>query len=163
MTAPQDPNQAWTQPGNVPPGHWGAFPPPGPPPYGSGPPPGYQQFPQPYPPPYQHGHAQQAGPFVTARQTNPLAVASLVCSCLGIIPFVGFVGVILGIVFGVVAKGQIRRTGGIQEGRGLATAGIVIGSVLLALGILLVVLVIVIGAHAANCANNPGAAGCGTP
>lgn len=63
----------------------------------------------------------------------------------------------------MVAKGQIRRMGGIQEGRGLATAGIVIGSVLLALGIFIVIFIVAIGAHATNCVDNPGTAGCGTP
>ena len=77
------------------------------------------------------------GPMVQARQTNPLAVASLVCACVGIVPFLGIIGVILGFVFGLVAKGQIKRTGGVQEGNGLATAGIIISVVITTLWIIL--------------------------
>jgi hypothetical protein len=76
------------------------------------------------------------GPMVQAGQTNPLAVASLVCACVGIVPFLGIIGVILGFVFGLVAKGQIKRTGGVQEGNGLATAGIIISVVITGLWII---------------------------
>ena len=79
----------------------------------------------------------QTGPTVVAKQTNPLAIASLVCACAGIIPFLGIVGVILGVIFGFVAKGQIKRTGGVQEGSGLATAGIIISFVITAVWIIL--------------------------
>jgi hypothetical protein len=66
------------------------------------------------------------GPSVQSRQTNGLAIASLVCAGAGVIPFLGIVGVILGLIFGFTAKSQIKRTGGMQGGAGLATAGIVI-------------------------------------
>jgi peptidyl-prolyl cis-trans isomerase B (cyclophilin B) len=56
---------------------------------------------------------------------NALAVASLVCA---------FVFSPLGIVLGLVARSQIRRTG--QRGDGLAVAGIVISIVSLVVGIL---------------------------
>lgn len=57
-------------------------------------------------------------------QTNSLAVASLVC---GIAQFLVPVlpASILAIVFGHVARGQIRRTG--EKGDGLARAGLVLG------------------------------------
>jgi hypothetical protein len=54
-----------------------------------------------------------------------LAIASLVCSILGICG----IGAILGIVFGFVARGQIRRSNGMEKGDGLALAGIIIGFV----------------------------------
>jgi len=59
------------------------------------------------------------------KKTNGLAVASLVCSCVGIL----FFGVpcILGIIFGFVARSQIRRSNGTQGGDGLALAGIIVG------------------------------------
>ncbi|BBZ37218.1 DUF4190 domain-containing protein [Mycobacterium conspicuum] len=53
-----------------------------------------------------------------------MAIASLVCSLVGWLCGVGF---ILGLIFGIVALGQIKRTG--QGGRGMAIAGIVIASV----------------------------------
>jgi hypothetical protein len=69
-------------------------------------------------------------PYPAAPKTNGLAIASLVCSILGL--FCG-VGGILGLIFGFVARGQIKRSGGTQQGRGLALAGIIVGFVFVAL------------------------------
>jgi hypothetical protein len=55
--------------------------------------------------------------------TNGLAIASLV---LGIVFLCG-VGSVLALVFGYIARGQIDQAGGAQQGRGFATAGIVLG------------------------------------
>jgi hypothetical protein len=63
-------------------------------------------------------------------QTNGLAIASLVCSLVGF--FACGVPAILGVVFGHVARGQIERSGGRQEGDGLALAGMIIGYVMIA-------------------------------
>ncbi len=48
----------------------------------------------------------------------------------------------LGIVFGIVARRQINRTG--EGGRGLATAGLVLGSIFTLLGVLLAIAVVVL-------------------
>ncbi len=129
-----------------------------PPPYGPGvaAPPAYGYPPQ-QPPPYYpyapNGYypdgrvAYPVGPMVRPNQTNPLAIASLVCGCVGIIPFLGILGVILGFVFGLIAKSQIKRSGGVQEGNGLATAGIIISAVITALWI---ILWIVVATHTNN-------------
>jgi hypothetical protein len=55
---------------------------------------------------------------------------------------------ILALVFGYVARGQIDRSGGTQSGRGMATAGIVLGWVWL--GLLVVYIVIAIAASAGS-------------
>ena len=70
-------------------------------------------------------------------KTNGLAIASLICSL-----FFWLYGLpaILAIVFGFVARGQIRRSNGTQGGNGMAVAGIIIGFAGLAVGVLLVVL-----------------------
>ena len=60
--------------------------------------------------------AQSAG-------TNGFAIASFV---LGVV-WLWWLGSILALIFGYVAKRQIDRSGGVQGGRGLATAGIVLG------------------------------------
>jgi uncharacterized protein DUF4190 len=90
-----------------------------------------------YPPPrYQPGPYQQPYPYQPygpARPTNGLAVASMV---LGIL-WIYWIGSILALVFGYVARDQIRRTG--QGGDGMAVAGIVLGWVgvgFLTLGVL---------------------------
>ena len=80
------------------------------PPYG-GPPGAY-----PYPPPGQYPQ-----PYPAYRPTNGMAVASLV---LGII-WIYWLGSILALIFGYIARKQIRERG--EGGDGLAIAGIVLG------------------------------------
>ncbi len=83
------------------------------------------------PSPYPAGQAPAAPPA----RTNTMAVLALIFA---------FVVAPLGIIFGIVARRQIRRTG--DNGRGLATAGIVLGSIFTILGIAAVVGVIVLAA-----------------
>ena len=98
------------------------------------PPPAYGQQPPPYPYPY---------PYPPARSTNGMAIASMV---LGIL-WLYWIGSILALIFGYVAKKQIDTSGGRQGGRGMATAGIVLGWV--GVGFLsLVILIGVVGALA---------------
>src|SRR2546430_198988 len=74
------------------------------------------------------GHVDAPGPT----KTNGWAIASLVLGILG--------GSVLAIVFGLVARGQIRRSGGRRRGLGLATAGIALGCAWLALLAVVIVL-----------------------
>lgn len=69
-----------------------------------------------------------------AQQTNPLAIASMVC---GMVALVLGPLAILAIVFGHIARGQVRRTG--EGGRGMATAAMILGYVVLIAGIALTV------------------------
>jgi len=78
---------------------------------------------------------------------NGLAIASLAC---GLAQFVfGPVTAIPAIVFGHVARHQIKRTG--EQGAGLALAGLILGWVVVILGIVLIVvgLVVAAGTHGA--------------
>jgi hypothetical protein len=79
-------------------------------------------------------------PAQAAAGHNGMAIAGFV---LGLLGFAGITA-ILGIVFGSVALATIRRTA--QPGKGLAIAGIVLGSCWLALFIILFVIGAVIGA-----------------
>jgi hypothetical protein len=65
------------------------------------------------------GSASAAPP----RSTNGLAIAAMV---LGIV-WVYWVGSILALIFGYIAKGQINASAGRQGGKGMAIAGIVLG------------------------------------
>ena len=56
-------------------------------------------------------------------RSNGLAVASLV---LGIL-WLFWIGSVLAVIFGHVAHGQINASHGTQVGRGMATAGLVLG------------------------------------
>jgi hypothetical protein len=96
----------------------------------------------------------QGAPVATARSTNGMAVASLVCACAGIIPFLFGIPAILGIIFGFVARSQIKNSNNAQGGSGLALAGIIVGFSLIALGILGIILIAVF-AHT-TCTNLNG-------
>jgi preprotein translocase subunit SecG len=117
-----------TAPQGPPPGY-------GPPPHhgapGYGPPPGYGYPPPGYPP-------------VWRRPTNTMAILSLVLA---------FVFAPAGLVLGIIARKQIRRTG--EDGAGLALAGIIVGSIATALFVLLFVAMIVAFAAASSYSYGP--------
>ena len=94
--------------------------------------------PVPYPPPY----ALPYGAMVPAvPQTNGQAVASLVCGLCGFLT-VGLTS-LPAVILGHQAKSAIRRTG--QDGDGLATAGLVLGYMVLVGWGLLVLLMVAFG------------------
>lgn len=68
-------------------------------------------------------------------KTNGMAIASLICSLVGLVTC--GVASIVGIILGFVAKKQIQEKG--EEGGGMATAGIIIGFVAIALSIIAIV------------------------
>lgn len=127
-----------------------AYGPPGAPTYGSYPPPpptppGYPAPPPPYSPPYQSGYANPGftnpgfpgypgypGYPAPPAGTNTVAIFALVSSVLGLL--CGF-GSILGIILGVVAINQVKKTG--QQGHGLAVSAIVVGVASLVLTIIM--------------------------
>src|SRR5215469_16326025 len=70
--------------------------------------------------------------------TSGWAIASLICSIVGV--------PLLGVIFGFIALNEISNSAGRIAGEGMAKAGIIIGFVFMALGILLVIIwIIVIG------------------
>ena len=117
----------------------GGYAPPPPPPstdagYAPPPPPGYQ----PYGPGYQQPYAPQYMPgpgYPPAGPTSGMAIASLVCSLLGI----GLVGVILG----HLALNEIKKSNGYTQGRGLAIAGLIIGYLQIAAAVAVVLFFII--------------------
>ncbi|HEY6429385.1 MAG TPA: DUF4190 domain-containing protein [Acidimicrobiales bacterium] len=88
---------------------------------------GYGQYG--YPP-----HPMAGGAPAQRPSTNGFAIASLICSCAGIIAL-GIPSVV-GIVFGFLARSRIRQSYGIQRGDGLALAGIIVGFAVVGLVIL---------------------------
>ncbi len=76
------------------------------------------------------------------QRTNGLAVASLV---LGIL-WLYWIGSVLALVFGYLAKNQIRERG--EAGGGLATAGIVLGWV--GVGVLALVMLFGVAAYSSR-------------
>jgi hypothetical protein len=106
------------------------------------------QTPPPPPPPPQQPPPMPTsggtGYTPTSAPTNGLAVASLVSSIAGFV--VCGIGFIVGVVLGYIAKNQIDQSGGTQQGRGMAVAGIIIGWVGIGLGVLVLVIVIIASA-----------------
>ena len=126
-----------TAPGGLPPaGYPSAYGGAAPPPTGFPP---SSALPGQYTGPYPAGY----GPPVARRRNNGFSTASLAVAITGV--FLCFVPVlsILAVVFGHVARGQIRRSQGTEGGQGLATAGLVIGYLTLALSVAFWVFVVV--------------------
>ncbi|KAA2264109.1 DUF4190 domain-containing protein [Solihabitans fulvus] len=65
-----------------------------------------------------------------------------------------FLAAPLGLVFGFIAKSQIKRTG--EDGDGLATAGIIVGAVFTALWVLFMIIGLVFFATAVNVIHDVG-------
>ena len=89
---------------------------------------------------------QQPPPLYYA-QTSTLAIISLVAGILGWIGFLG-IGPIIAVITGHMAKNEIAKSGGQITGNGLATAGLILGYVNLALsliGLCLVLLFFILG------------------
>jgi hypothetical protein len=76
------------------------------------------------------------GQRAMVQSTNGLAIASLVLSILTLFG----IGSLLGIIFGVRARRQIRESHGYQSGDGLALAGIIIGIVTLVISAIVIAL-----------------------
>jgi hypothetical protein len=92
------------------------------------------------------GYQQYAAPA----PNNGMAIASLVCSLVGVIPFLFGIPCILGIIFGFVARNQIKNSQGRQRGGGMALAGIIVGFSLIGLWVLIISLVAAFG-HTTSC------------
>lgn len=87
-----------------------------------------------------YGYPQQQAPAYypvpVNTGTNGFAIASLICA---------FLCSPLGLIFGFIARGQIKKTG--EQGDGLALAGLIVSGIFLALTVLYIILfVTVIGA-----------------
>lgn len=128
MTDPTS-GDGWSPPGGPPPPPGGTPPPqyPAPqyqapqyPPNPAGPPPSVPWTPPPgtVPPP------GAASPNAGAPTTNGFAVAALVLGIIGCFLVTG----VLAVVFGIIGRKQIVASEGRQKGRGLATAGLVLGA-----------------------------------
>ena len=77
-------------------------------------------------------------PYGQVTTVNGLAIASMI---LGIL-WLYWIGSVLALIFGVMAKKQIDRSHGLQTGRGMAITGIVLGCI--GVGLLLVVVLAII-------------------
>ena len=91
------------------------------------------------PPPSQQ---QSYAPYGQPTPTNNKAIASLILGIAGLV-ICPLVCSVLAIVFGHQGRGDIDRSGGREGGRGLATAGIVLGWIGIVLTVLFIVFIVV--------------------
>ncbi|HEX3459884.1 MAG TPA: DUF4190 domain-containing protein [Acidimicrobiales bacterium] len=140
--APQPtPEPTESVPGPGAPGAPASYPDPGYPPAGPAPAPSYG------PPPsggYGYPPSGQAYGYSGTPKNNGLAIAAMVCSFFF---WIYGLGAILGIVFGFIARSQIRRSNGTQRGEGMALAGIIIGFAGIVIGIVLVIVIVAVVHH----------------
>ncbi len=76
-------------------------------------------------------------PAGTASQINVLAIASVLAAVL----WLAGLGAVLALVFGYRARRQIKDSAGSQTGSGLATAGIILGWIGIAIAVTVVILI----------------------
>jgi hypothetical protein len=97
--------------------------------------------PQPYMPPV----APQQGAYaVAAPPTSTTATVSLIFGVLAYV-FLPLIGAIIAVVAGHMARKEIRNSGGQIGGSGMATAGLVLGYIQIALTVLAICAIIGIG------------------
>ncbi|WP_167098956.1 DUF4190 domain-containing protein [Mycobacterium sp. DL592] len=112
-------------------------------------------YPPPYPPPGAYPYPPYAGdPYDPYRPlkppgTNGKAIAALVCSLAGL-ALCGLPSV-AGVILGIVAMRETKRTG--QDGFGLAVAGVAIGSAIVALVLLYIVFMVFVIASSSTYTN----------
>jgi hypothetical protein len=77
------------------------------------------------------------------KQTSNMAIVSLVSGILGwtLLPWIGSV---VAVITGHMARAEIRRSPDTMEGDGLAIAGLVLGWTVLALSILTIIFIVVL-------------------
>ncbi|MEJ3652612.1 DUF4190 domain-containing protein [Actinomycetes bacterium KLBMP 9759] len=105
--------------------------------------PGYDQYGQPQPYPGGGYDPAYGGGYAPSPPTNTMAILALIFA---------FVFAPLGVVFGFIARNQIKRTG--ESGDGLALAGLIVGGVFTAFIIIYIVVVIFIVIAAAGAASS---------
>jgi hypothetical protein len=108
--------------------------------YPSAYPPQSQPYPSAFPPPYQPYGANPYDPYRVGppQGTNGQAIGALVAGILGVPLCFCFIPSIVAIVLGIVAMNETKRTG--QEGHGMALAGVILGAISIALGVVIMII-----------------------
>ncbi len=70
-------------------------------------------------------------------RTSTAAIISLIAGILGFVQILPIIGPIGAVISGHIAKSEIKKSGGMVTGNGLATAGLILGYVMIAVGLCL--------------------------
>ena len=76
-------------------------------------------------------------PMQPVAKTSTLAIISLITGILGFVQILPVIGPIAAVITGHMAKNEIKKSGGMVTGNGLATTGLILGYVTLAIGLCL--------------------------
>jgi hypothetical protein len=68
-------------------------------------------------------------------RTSNTAIISLVAGILGFIQILPVIGPIIAVITGHMAKNEIKHSNGLVTGNGMATTGLILGYVMIALGL----------------------------
>jgi len=80
----------------------------------------------------------QPYPQLPPTRTSTAAVISLIAGILGFVQVLPVIGPIAAIIAGHMAKNEIKKSGGLVTGGGMATTGLILGYIMLVLGLCLV-------------------------
>jgi hypothetical protein len=83
-------------------------------------------------------------PPVQQTRTSTTAIISLIAGILGLVQVLPVIGPIAAVITGHIAKKEIKDSGGTVTGGGMATAGLILGYVTLALGLCAICVVFVL-------------------
>ncbi len=70
-------------------------------------------------------------------RTSIAAVVSLIAGILGFVQILPVIGAIAAVIAGHMAKSEIKKSGGMVTGNGMATTGLILGYVTIAIGLCL--------------------------
>jgi hypothetical protein len=76
-------------------------------------------------------------PLQPTTKTSTAAIISLIAGILGFVQILPVIGPIAAVIAGHMAKSEIKKSGGMVTGNGMATTGLILGYVMIALGICL--------------------------
>jgi Domain of unknown function (DUF4190) len=83
---------------------------------------------QPYQQPYQQ---------LPPTRTSTAAIISMIAGILGFVQLLPVIGPIGAVIAGHIAKNEIKKSGGMVTGNGMATTGLILGYLMIALGLCL--------------------------
>jgi TctA family transporter len=67
-------------------------------------------------------------------RTSTAAIISLIAGILGFVQILPVIGPIAAVIAGHIAKSEIKKSGGMVTGNGMATTGLILGYLMIALG-----------------------------
>jgi Domain of unknown function (DUF4190) len=82
-------------------------------------------------------------PMQSVQKDSGLAIASLICG-IGTYFIIPFFGALAAIILGHIAVNEINNSNGLLKGKGMATAGLVLGYVQIGLILLVVVILLLL-------------------